>query len=108
MADPYKQGADTLYFQRFSTVHSEQCPAPAVMASAATIAPQGFLTILTGNVAVVNITPPLSWTHMIAIQFAGTAGVTAAGNITAATATIAAQIMLLIYNPNTKKYAPVG
>ena len=100
--------ADTLEFQNYSTVQSEKQPAPKTMASAATIAPSGFLTVLTGNVAVVNITPPMSWTHMIAIQFAGIAGVTAAGNITTATASVAGQIMLLVYNPNTKKYVPVG
>jgi hypothetical protein len=101
-------GADTLEFQNFSTVQSNLQPAPKIIASAATIAPQSFLTILTGDVAVVNITPPLSWTHMLAIQFAGIAGVTAAGNITTLTATVAGQILLLIYNPNTKKYVPVG
>lgn len=101
-------GADTLNFQEFSTVQSNVQPAPKVIASAALIAPTGFLTVLTGNVAVVNITPPMSWTHMLAIQFAGVAGVTAAGNVATATATVAGQILLLIYNPNTKKYVPVG
>lgn len=101
-------GAVTLNFQNFSTVQSNLQPAPKVIASAATIVPEGFLTVLTGNTAVVNITPYLDWTHMIAVQFAGTAGVTAAGNIATATATIAGQILLLIYNPNTGKYVPVG
>lgn len=101
-------GADTLLFQNFSTVQSEQQPAPKSIASAATIAPTGFLTVLTGNTAVVTITPPMSWTHMLAIQFAGVAGVTAAGNILTATASVAGQAMLLIYNPVTKKYVPVG
>lgn len=100
--------ADTLNFQEYSTVQSNVQPAPKTLASAATIAPTGFLTVLTGNTAVVNITPPLSWTHMIAIQFAGVAGVTAAGNIATAKASVAGEIMLLIYNPNTKKYIPVG
>lgn len=101
-------GADTLNFQNFSTVQSELQPAPKTLASAATIVPTTFFTVLTGDVAVVNITPPLSWTHMLAIQFAGTAGVTAAGNIASVKATVAAQVLLLIYNPITKKYVPVG
>lgn len=95
-------------FQDFSTVQSRLQQAPQTIASAATIAPISFLTILTGNTAVVNITPPLTGLHMIAIQFAGVAGVTAAGNILTATASIAGQVMLLIYNPGTAKYVPVG
>lgn len=100
--------ADTLEFQNFSTVQSRLQPTPNTIASAATIAPVSFLTVMTGNVAVVTITPPMTGLHMLAIQFAGVAGVTAAGNILTATATIAGQIMLLIYNPNTGKYIPVG
>lgn len=101
-------GAATLNFQNFSTVQSNLQPAPKTIASAATIAPEGFFTVLTGNTAVVNITPYLDWTHMIAIQFAGVAGVTAAGNIAPLTATVAGQVMLLVYNPNTAKYNVVG
>lgn len=82
--------------------------APGTMASAATIAPSTFLTVLTGNTAVVTITPPVSHSHMLALQFAGTAGVTAAGNILTATASVAGQVMLLVYNSNTAKYVPVG
>jgi hypothetical protein len=97
-----------LYFQNFSTVQTKDQPLPSTIVSAATIAPSGFLTVLTGNTAVVNITPPLTGVHMIAIQFAGTAGVTAAGNVLSATASVAGQIMLLVYNPTTAKYVPVG
>jgi hypothetical protein len=81
---------------------------PTTLVSAATIAPTSFLTILTGNTAVVNITPPVQFGHMIAVQFAGTAGVTAAGNILTAVASVVGQIMLLVYNPDLKKYVPVG
>lgn len=95
-------------FQDFSTVQSLQQQKPQTIASAATIAPVSFLTVLTGNVAVVTITPPLAGTHMIAVQFAGTAGVTAAGNILTAKASVVGEVMLLIYNPNTAKYVPVG
>lgn len=101
-------GADTLNFQDFSTVQSNQQPAPKTLASANVIAPTTFLTVLTGNTVVKTITPPLSWTHMLAIQFAGIAGVDATGNVTTLTATVAGQILLLIYNPITKKYVPVG
>ena len=82
--------------------------APVTLASAATIAPSTFLTVLTGNTAVVTITPPVTHTHMLAIEFAGTAGVTAAGNIKTVTATVAGQVLLLVYNQATAKYVPVG
>ena len=101
-------GADTLNFQNLSTVQSKLQPGPATIASAATIAPVSFLTIMTGNTAVVNITPPQSGLHMLAIQFAGAAGVTAAGNILTAKASVAGMVLLFIYNPNTNKYVPVG
>jgi len=97
-----------LNFQNFSTVQTKDQQQPITIASAATIAPVGFLTVLTGNTAVVTITPPLTGLHVIAIQFAGVAGVTAAGNILTATASVAGQIMLLVFNPLTNKYVPVG
>jgi hypothetical protein len=82
--------------------------APVTMASAATIAPTTFLTVLTGNTAVATITPPVPGGHMIAIVFAGTAGVVATGNIAIAVASVVGQAMLLIYNTVTGKYVPVG
>jgi len=79
------------------------------LASAATIAPVTFLTVLTGNTAITTITPPLpSQTHMLAITFAGTAGITAGNNILNTKASVANETMLLVYNPNTAKYTAVG
>jgi len=101
-------GADTLNFQNLSTVQSKLQPGPKTLAAANTIAVEGFLTILTGNVVVKTITPPQSGLHMIAIQFAGILGVDATGNILTAKASVAGEIMLLVYNPNTNKYVPVG
>jgi TRAP-type C4-dicarboxylate transport system permease large subunit len=81
---------------------------PGTLVSAATIAPVTFLTVLTGNTAVNTITPPVTHSHMLALQFAGTAGVGASGNILTATASVVGQVMLLVYNPNIAKYVPVG
>jgi hypothetical protein len=78
------------------------------IASAATIVPGPGLTVLTGNTAVVTITPPVTGPHIIAVQFAGTAGVTAAGNITVAKATVAGEVLLLVWNTISNKYSPVG
>lgn len=100
--------ATTLDFQNFSTVQSIQQPAPVTLAAANTIAPTGYLTILTGNVVVKTITPPFPGLHMIAIQFAGTLGVDATGNVLTAKASVNGEVMLLIYNPKAAKYVPVG
>jgi len=82
--------------------------APGSLVSAATIAPVSFLTVLSGNTAVATITPPVNHTHMLALVFAGTAGVVATGNIAIAVASVVGQAMLLIYNPTTGKYTPAG
>jgi len=82
--------------------------AAVTMASAATIAPTTFLTVLTGNVAITTITPPVTHGHMLAIVFAGTAGITAGNNIANTKATVAAEALLLVYNPTTAKYHAVG
>jgi len=78
------------------------------LASAAAIAPVSFLTVLTGNVGVATIAPPVPFGHMLALQFAGTAGVLATGNVLTAVASVVGQVMLLVYNPATGKYVPVG
>src|SRR6187402_1283143 len=82
--------------------------APVTLASAATIVPTTWLTVLTGNVAITAITPPATFAHMLAIQFAGVAGITAGNNIATTKATVAGEILLLVYNPVTAKYVPVG
>ena len=82
--------------------------AATTLASGATVAPTTFLTILTGNTGIANITPPIPTPHMLAFLFAGTAGVLATGNIATATASVVGQVMLLIYNPAANKYYPVG
>lgn len=82
-------------------------PKPVTLASANTIAPTGFFTVLTGNVVIKTITPPLTGLHMIALQFAGTNGVDATGNIFAAFTSVVGQIGLFVYNPATAKYIAV-
>ena len=78
------------------------------IASAATIAPTTFLTVLTGNTAITTITPPITQAHMICLVFAGTAGITAGNNINNTKASVASEAMLLVYNPTTAKYVAVG
>ena len=95
-------------FQGLSTVQSVNQPKPVTIAAANTIAPTGFLTVLTGNVVIKTITPPVLGVHMLAIQFAGVLGVDATGNIATAKVSIVGMIILFIYNPVTAKYVPVG
>jgi hypothetical protein len=78
------------------------------VASAATLVVGQGLTTLTGNVAVVTITPPVPGPHVIGIKFAGVAGVTAAGNIATAKASVVGEVMLLFWDVLTSKYVPVG
>lgn len=80
----------------------------STVASAATITPGPGLTVLTGNVGIATITPPVSGPHMIGIQFAGTAGVLATGNVATAKASVVGEVMFLVWNTITGKYSPVG
>jgi len=80
----------------------------STIASAATIVPGPGLIILTGNVGIANITPPVNGPHILCILFAGTAGVLATGNIATAKASVVGECMLLVFNTITNKYVPVG
>lgn len=96
-----------LNFQDFSTVQSAQQPQPVTLASAATIAPLGFLTIVSGAAAIANITPPVSGAHMLCFLPGGAFTMVATGNIaTAMAAATVGQPVLLFYNPISKKYIP--
>ena len=94
-------------FQNFSTVQSSLQPKPATIASASTIAPTGFITLVSGTAAIINITPPVSGAHMLVLIPTGAWTTTAAGNIvTALAAAVANTPILFFYNPNTAKYTP--
>lgn len=92
-------------WQNYSTIQSNLSPKPLTIASANVIAPQSFLTILTGNTVVKTITPPYTdRVHMLAIQFAGVAGVDATGNIKTLRASVASEALLFIWDPFAQKY----
>lgn len=92
----------------FSPLQSPVQQKPQTIASANTIAPQSFLTILTGNTVIKTITPPYLGLHCVALQFAGVAGVDATGNIKTLKASVAGEVMILVYDPAAAKYVPVG
>jgi len=101
-----------LLFQNFSTVQSNQQQGPQTIAAAATIAPQSFLTIITGTTAIANIVPPVTGTHLL--MFIPTGALLAflnTGNIDAAgvgAVSVAGQAFFMVYNPLTQKYYSMG
>jgi len=97
--------ADLLH-QNFDTVQSNLQPFPTTVASAATIAPTTFLTIVTGTAAVANITPPVSGQHMLAFLPQAAFTTVATGNIGKASVPVVGQVLLLFYNPITGVYWP--
>jgi len=93
-----------LDFQQLSTVQNSLQPKPVTIASATTIAPTTFLTIVSGTAAVVTITPPVTGCHLLIIHPTGAFTTTTAGNILQAITAVVNTPMLAIYNPNTGKY----
>ena len=94
-------------FQNLSTAQSNLQPAPVTITAAATIAPQNFLTILSGNTAVSTIVPPVTGVHMLCITPGTTTGFTTGGNVVGGTTTTASRAVLLVYNPITGNYTVV-
>lgn len=100
--------SDDLNFQNISTVQNEGQPKPVTVAAAATIEPSTFLTVVTGNTAIVNIIPPVTGCHMLALVFTATDGTITGGtteNGVAEDLEPAQNVpVILIYNPLTKLY----
>jgi hypothetical protein len=95
-----------LNFQEISTVHSEQNLKPVTLASAATVVPQTFLSMISGTVAIATITPPVPGAHLLVFIFTTTTptAFTTTGNIAiVATPTLSVPVFL-VYNPLTNKY----
>lgn len=96
-----------LLFQNISTVQSNQQQAPVTLASAATIAPQTFLTLVTGTIDVATVTPPVSGQHMLCLVFtnASPGDLLTTGNILVGTTLVAQNApILLFYDPTQAKY----
>lgn len=99
-----------LLHQNFDTVQSNQQPTPVSVDIAATIAPTTFLTILVGSTTqtVAVITPPVTGTHLLALQSSITNALTnsgtIAGAITGTLTLVAGSPALFLYNPITQKY----
>ena len=94
-----------LEFQYFSTVGNNLVKAPTI-ASAATISPTTYLTMVSGTVALANITPPTTGWCQIALVFtnAAPAAFLTTGNIVVAFAPLQNVLALGVYNPITNKW----
>lgn len=95
-----------LLANQLGTPQSASMIPPATVASATTIAPTGFISLVSGTAAIVNVTPPIAGAHMLVLIPTGLFTMTAAGNlITALPAAVVGIPILLFYNPTTGKYA---
>lgn len=98
-----------LYSANFDNVGGTQTPLTNTIASAALIAPTGFLTIVTGTVAVATIQLPYQgFSGMIALLFtnAAPAATVITGNIGLATTVVQNKVLLMTYEPVGGKWWP--
>lgn len=95
-----------LLFQQLSTVQSEKQKLPPTIASAATIAPDTFMTFVTGTVQVATITPPVTGAHMLILIFtnASPGATVTTGNIKNAVTPIQNLAVFCFYDPVTALY----
>jgi len=95
------------FFQDLSTVQSDRQLAPRTIASAATIAPTTFISLITGTTNIATITPPVTGAHMLVFLFTDAAppDFLTTGNILVAT-TVATtnRPVLAFYDPRQAKY----
>lgn len=89
-----------------STPQSEQQPAPVTIAAAATIAPSGLVTFITGTTQIATITPPILGQHVLILIFTNAApgALLTSGNIKTATAPVQNVPVLAVYDPVSAKY----
>lgn len=94
----------------FNVQQSEVMPSPVTLATATTIAPKTFLTFLTGNTQVANITPPVDAPHMLALVFtdANPGAFTGAGNVQSTKDPAQNELVLCYYDPLSAKYYVVN
>ena len=97
-------------WQQLSTVQQIPTPSVKVLASAATIAPDTFITEVTGTVQVATITPPVDGYHMLAFRFSDAApgALLTTGNIAIAYTPVQNRPFLMFYDPRTAKYYPMA
>lgn len=97
-----------LQFQDLSTVAGLQNPKPPTIASAASVAPSTFLTLISGTVAIATVTPPADGAHLLCFIFTTTTptAFTTTGNIAYVATPTQNLPMFLVFRPDTGKYHP--
>ncbi|SRR5678815_1302790 len=100
--------SNDLISQQLSTVQSGIQPKPNTVASAATVAPTNFLTLISGTVAIANVTPPADGAHLLCFIFTTTTptAFTTTGNIAYVMTPTQNIPTFLVFNPTTGKYSP--
>lgn len=95
-----------LDFQNLSTVSNNVQPLVRTIASAATIAPSTYLSMISGTVAIATITPPVTGWCQLAFVFTTTTptAFTTTGNVAAVTTPTQNVLLLGVYNPLTAKW----
>lgn len=94
--------------QQLSTVQSDKSPLPKTIASAATVAPETFISIITGTTAIATVTPFVTGSHLLVFIFTTTTPVafTTTGNIKYVATPTTNLPMLLVYRADEGKYYP--
>ena len=98
-----------LNFQNLSTVQSGAQPPPATVASTTIIAPQTFMTLVSGTIDITTLTPPVTGSHMLLLipTNAAPGDLLTTGNVLVGSTTLAQNVpTLLFYNPLNGKYYP--
>lgn len=95
-----------LEFQNLSTVQNNLQPTPRTIASAASISPSTYLTMVTGTVAIATIVPPVSGPLQLAFVFTTTTPVafTTTGNIAAVSTPTQNVLQIGVYDPVSRKW----
>ena len=84
-------------------------PSPRTLASTTTIAPETFLTFVSGTIDIATVTPYVQGQHMIALIFtdATPGDLLTTGNVLIGSTTLAQNVpVFLIYDPIGAKYYP--
>jgi len=93
-------------FQDLNPIGSDKSAKPATVASTTSIAPNTFLSFITGTTAIATVVPPVTGHCVLCFVFTTTTptAFTTAGNMKAITTPTSGLPMFLIYNPVEGKW----
>ncbi len=99
-------GTDELNRYNVAEPQNTLNPKPVTIAAAATVAPTGKLTFLTGTTQVATITAPIGGMHVLWLCFtdASPGALLTTGNIKTAYTPIQNRPFAMVYDPSSAKY----